>query len=105
MHCGPRAGHRWRQSGRGFMTPLLPITESARAASLAAEAVAADLTEVERVLARTLESPRPHVAKLVAHLGHYRGKRLRPMLLLLTGHACGQVNRAHHVLGAVVEMI
>src|SRR5439155_1539123 len=35
----------------------------------------------------------------------YRGKRLRPMLLLLTAHACGIVNRAHHVLGAVVEMI
>lgn len=87
------------------MTPLLPITESVRSATLAAEAVAADLIEVERVLARTLESPRPHVARLVAHLGHYRGKRLRPMLLLLTGHACGQVNRAHHVLGAVVEMI
>src|SRR5262249_4375573 len=52
-----------------------------------------------------LQSSRPHVAKLVAHLGHYRGKRLRPILLLLTGHACGKVSRAHHVLGAVVEMI
>jgi octaprenyl-diphosphate synthase len=67
--------------------------------------VADDLAEVERILARTLESPRPYVAKLVAHLGHYRGKRLRPILLLLTAKACGKVTPAHHVLAAVVEMI
>jgi octaprenyl-diphosphate synthase len=41
----------------------------------------------------------------VAHLGHYRGKRLRPILLLLTARACGKVTHAHHVLAAVVEMI
>ncbi|MCC6419033.1 MAG: polyprenyl synthetase family protein [Gemmataceae bacterium] len=67
--------------------------------------IAADLEEVERVLALTLESGRPGVARLVAHLGHYRGKRLRPALLLLTARACGRVTPAHHVLGAVVEMI
>ena len=37
--------------------------------------------------------------------GHYRGKRLRPVLLLLTARACGKVTPAHHVLAAVVEMI
>jgi octaprenyl-diphosphate synthase len=67
--------------------------------------IAHDLVEVERIFSRTLESPRPHVARLVAHLGHYRGKRLRPTLLLLTARACGAVKPAHHVLGAVVEMI
>jgi octaprenyl-diphosphate synthase len=68
-------------------------------------ALAPDLEEVERVFARTLESARPGVGRLLAHLGAYRGKRLRPTLLLLTAHACGQVTAAHHVLGAVVEMI
>jgi len=67
--------------------------------------IARDLAHVERVLARTLDSPRPHVAQLVEHLEHYRGKRLRPALLLLTARACGQVTAAHHTLGAVVEMI
>ena len=67
--------------------------------------IAADLAEVERVLSAKLQSARPHVAELVAHLGHYRGKRLRPTLLLLTARACGGVQRAHHVLAAVVEMI
>ncbi len=64
-----------------------------------------DLDEVERVFTRTLESGRPGVAQLLSHLGAYRGKRLRPTLLLLTAHACGRVTAAHHVLGAVVEMI
>ena len=67
--------------------------------------IARDLDEVERVLARTLDTPRPGVGRLIDHLGHYRGKRLRPALLLLTAHACGRVTPAHHALAAVVEMI
>ncbi len=67
--------------------------------------IAADLEEVERILARTLETARPGVARLVEHLRHYRGKRLRPALLLLTARACGHVTPAHHLLGAVVEMV
>jgi octaprenyl-diphosphate synthase len=64
-----------------------------------------DLAEVERILAETLDNPRPCVNRLVAHLEYYRGKRLRPALLLLTARACGPISAAHHVLGAVVEMI
>jgi octaprenyl-diphosphate synthase len=67
--------------------------------------IAHDLEEVERVLARTLHGPRPGVGRLIEHLGHYRGKRLRPALLLLTAQACGRLTPAHHTLAAVVEMI
>jgi octaprenyl-diphosphate synthase len=67
--------------------------------------IAADLEEVERILTRTLETARPGVGRLVEHLRHYRGKRLRPALLLLTARACGRVTPAHHLLGAVVEMV
>jgi octaprenyl-diphosphate synthase len=67
--------------------------------------VAADLAEVERILARSLVSRHPRVAEVVAHVRHYRGKRLRPVLLLLAARACGAVTPAHHVLAAVVEMI
>src|SRR5207245_8473296 len=42
------------------------------------ELVAADIAEVERIFAEAVGSPRPHVAGLIAHLGNYRGKRLRP---------------------------
>jgi octaprenyl-diphosphate synthase len=67
--------------------------------------VARDLEEVERILRQTIESSRPGVGRLLAHLTPYRGKRLRPALLLLTAQACGRVTPAHHLLGAVVEMI
>ena len=67
--------------------------------------IARDLEEVERILRQTVESSRPGVDRLIAHLAPYRGKRLRPALLLLTAQACGGVNSAHHLLGAVVEMI
>jgi octaprenyl-diphosphate synthase len=64
-----------------------------------------DLDEVEHVLSRTLQSRYQPIAAVVNHVGQYRGKRLRPALLLLTARACGRVTAAHHVLGAVVEMI
>jgi octaprenyl-diphosphate synthase len=67
--------------------------------------VAPDLEQVERILQETLDSSRPGVDRLIAHLAHYRGKRLRPALLLLTARASGSVTPAHHLLSAVVEMI
>ena len=67
--------------------------------------IARDLEEVERILAATLAGSRPCVAPLLAHLRSYRGKRLRPTLLLLTARACGHTTPAHHTLAAVVEMI
>jgi octaprenyl-diphosphate synthase len=68
-------------------------------------AIATDLEEMERILARTLQNERPGIGRLIDHLAHYRGKRLRPALLLLTAQACGKVTSAHHTLAAVVEMI
>ena len=67
--------------------------------------IASDLEEVERILSRSLRNKRPRVAAVVDHVRHYRGKRLRPVLLLLTARAFGKVVPAHHILAAVVEMI
>jgi len=67
--------------------------------------IARDLEEVERILRQSLNSSRPGVDQLLAHLAHYKGKRLRPALLLLVARACGKVTPAHHLLAAVVEMI
>ena len=67
--------------------------------------VAADIDEADRIFADTLARYRSPVAPLVSHLRHYRGKRLRPALLLLTAKAVGEVVPAHHTLAAVVEMI
>src|SRR6266478_7642027 len=67
--------------------------------------IQSDLEEVERLLAETISSRPSGLSSLISHLEHYRGKRLRPALLLLVARACGRVTPAHHVLGAVVEMI
>lgn len=67
--------------------------------------IAHDLAEVERILADTLHNRSPRINDLVQHISQYRGKRLRPALLLLVARACGRVSSEHHVLGAVVEMV
>ena len=67
--------------------------------------IATDLAEVDRIYDDALLPFRGRFGPIVQHLRHYRGKRLRPALVLLVGHACGTVTRAHHVLGAVVEMV
>lgn len=64
-----------------------------------------DLREMEVVFHRELKSDHPYVTDVLSHLNTYRGKRLRPMLLLLTAQAVGAVDTDHHVLAAVVEMI
>ncbi len=67
--------------------------------------VAADIEASERVLVDALAKYRSPLGPLLAHLKHYRGKRLRPALLLLVAKACGKIAPAHHTLAAVVEMI
>jgi octaprenyl-diphosphate synthase len=64
-----------------------------------------DLREVEQVFLAEIESGHPFVGEVLAHLTSYRGKRLRPMLVLLSAQACGGIEQAHLVLAAVVEMI
>lgn len=64
-----------------------------------------DLESVERLLTERFAQYSGPFGPLVSHLRHYRGKRVRPVLLLLIGHACGRVGSAHHTLAAVMEMI
>jgi octaprenyl-diphosphate synthase len=64
-----------------------------------------DLRLAEEAYDRELASRHPFIREVLEHLVNYRGKRLRPILLLLSAKACGNVETAHHVLAAVVEMI
>ena len=64
-----------------------------------------DLSECERIFDEALTPFKTRFGPIVNHLKHYRGKRLRPALLLLAGYSSGQVTRAHHILGAVVELV
>ena len=69
------------------------------------EAIGVELLDAEQVLATELQSSNPYVSDLLQHSTRFRGKRLRPMLLLLTAKATGGIRQEHKVLSAVVEMI
>lgn len=70
--------------------------------------IAADLVEVDRRFAAELACDIPSVQALLKHVSRFRGKMLRPVLLLLTAKAADSgrgVTPEHHTLAAVVEMV
>lgn len=67
--------------------------------------VAAELDQATRLFQHELHAEHPFVRDLCNHVERFRGKQLRPALLLLIARACGDVRPAHHVLAAVVEMV
>jgi octaprenyl-diphosphate synthase len=92
----------------GGTTPGLDTSHArsaTKAAGLAFSPVATDIAEAERIFDRTLAAHRGPFGPLIEHLRHYRGKRLRPALLLLTAKAVGKITPAHHALAAAMEMI
>ncbi len=64
-----------------------------------------DLQEVERIFHEELTSQNGYVEDLLTHAARFTGKRLRPILLLLTAKAIRDIAPSHHTLAAVVEMI
>lgn len=67
--------------------------------------IGTELRDVERLFLDEIESRHPYVREVLEHMAGYRGKRLRPVLLLLSALACGEIDEPHLVLAAVVEMI
>lgn len=110
----PESGARPDHPAPGAAMPtLLPAVDTdtppngmpKASGRLAFAPVVADIAEADRIFADSLAGYRSPVAPLIQHLKHYRGKRLRPALLLLTAKACGGVTPNHHILAAAVEMI
>lgn len=64
-----------------------------------------DLARTEAIFQAELRSEVAVVNDLAAHASTYRGKMLRPALLLLMARAAGKLAPDHHVLAAVVEMV
>ncbi len=69
------------------------------------EPIADELAAAHCVFDEELSSDLPVVNALCERIRSYRGKMLRPALLLLSGKATGELSRAHHTLAAVVEMV
>jgi octaprenyl-diphosphate synthase len=63
------------------------------------------LAQVEQRFDEELKSDLPCVQTLVKHVARFRGKMLRPMLVALSGQACGKVTDHHVTIGTVVEMV
>ncbi|MCC6611180.1 MAG: polyprenyl synthetase family protein [Burkholderiales bacterium] len=67
--------------------------------------LAADLTAVDAVIRRRLDSDVPLIRQVAEYIIASGGKRLRPALLLLTAGAAGHRGASQHELAAVVEFI
>ena len=63
------------------------------------------LAAVEKLFHDELASDLPCVNALIKHVSRFRGKMLRPSLVLLSGRACGELTDAHAVIATVVEMV
>lgn len=101
--------HGASTANRAIIPPVLnlPGINTAVAALLARE-----LDEVAIVFERQLASELTAVNALCAHVERYRGKMLRPTLVLLSGLAAqgddgsgSTIDERHRTLGAVTEMI
>ena len=101
----PSSGTTTRgHSVSGLHTPV--GVHSAKAPALA-DLIAPQLRAVDECFARELASDLPNVNDLVTHVAKFRGKMLRPMLVLLSGLAAGTDNLSddHVTLATVVEMV
>ncbi|HVT82976.1 MAG TPA: polyprenyl synthetase family protein, partial [Phycisphaerae bacterium] len=69
--------------------------------------IAPQLVAVDQLFSRELASDLPNVNDLVTHVAKFRGKMLRPMLVLLSGLAAGgeKLGDEHITLATVVEMV
>src|SRR4051812_5333020 len=69
------------------------------------ECIAPQLAAVEHSFHAELTSDLACVNTLVRHVSRFRGKMLRPCLVLLSGRACGELGEAHVTVATVVEMV
>ncbi len=60
---------------------------------------------VNTVIRRELHSEVPLVNQIAEYIISAGGKRIRPVLVLLTANAFGYQGKHHHVLAAVIEFI
>jgi len=96
---------------RRMVRPTLLASEVTAAHARVAARLSDELEQVERIFDEQLVSDLPEVNELCRHIERYRGKMLRPSLMLLSGMAVrgegihDAVTERHRMIGAVVEMI
>jgi octaprenyl-diphosphate synthase len=85
--------------------PQGPITSTINNMADVWEAYRDELDGVERQVRTNLDSSVALVNTVAAHILNSGGKRIRPLLLLLSARLCGYTGRDHHQLGSLVEFI
>ena len=65
----------------------------------------ADMTAVDALIRARLASDVVLINQIADHIISAGGKRLRPMLVVLAGQACGPTTPDHHQLAAIIEFI
>jgi octaprenyl-diphosphate synthase len=64
-----------------------------------------ELAQAQQIFDEELTSDLPFINGLCGTVRSYRGKMLRPGLLLLSAKACGNIRKEHAILAAVVEIV
>lgn len=85
--------------------PQVPITSTINNMADVWEAYRGELDGVERQVRTNLDSSVALVNTVAAHILNSGGKRIRPLLLLLSARLCGYTGHDHHQLGSLVEFI
>lgn len=68
--------------------------------------VEADLVQLDQLIIHSLTSSIPLIQEIVKHILAGKGKRLRPLLVILCAKACGHNNSNDHLrLAAIIEFV
>ena len=102
----PAFGHRPRPERPAAGAAPAPVLRcgSERLASIRAE-VETDLAATDTRILESLDSEIPLVREIGEHLVSLGGKRLRPLLVLLSARAFGYEGRSHVEVAAIIEFI
>jgi len=82
-----------------------PVTSTIHSMADVWDAYRHELDGVEDQVRRNLNSSVTLVNTVAAHILNSGGKRIRPLLLLLSARLCGYIGHDHHQLGSLVEFI
>jgi len=85
--------------------PPGPVTSTMHTMADVWDAYRAELDGIEDRVHKNLNSSVTLVTTVAAHILNSGGKRIRPLLLLLSARLCGYAGREHHQLGSLVEFI
>ena len=92
LEC-PKTAEGWSSSRPALALPQIQALATA------------DMTAVDALIRDRLASDVVLINQIADHIVSAGGKRLRPMLVVLAGRACGAVIPDHHQLAAIIEFI